>query len=408
MPIPFADWSQYTEGYLPAVATGISFDLANIIFGMVMPFYAMVGSFIGLVVTFILNPLLFKFNQLPSWESGQQTLEINFNNTVDFYFSFSIGIALAVAIVGFWGMFKSSKIKRSDLEDKELEEKMAQRGDIPNKWILITYFASSIIYITLCGYLIEWHTGVMIVLFFFAFLYTPIISYVTARLEGLCGQVVEIPFIREVTFILSGYNGVAVWFIPTPKGNYGAQTVFYKQAELTGTKFTSIWKADVVLFPIIIISVVGFSSFIWSLADIPSYVYPYAQEMWEFEAKNQSIIYSSTLGEYSIFQDALSPIKIFFGFVAGLVSFIGLALVGSPTLLCYGIVRGLNQTMPHAVIPQFLGALLGRYYFEKKFGLKFRQYAPVLSAGYFCGAGLVAMLCIGFVFLAKSASSLLY
>jgi hypothetical protein len=30
------------------------------------------------------------------------------------------------------------------------------------------------------------------------------------------------------------------------------------------------------------------------------------------------------------------------------------------------------------------------------------QYAPVLSAGYFCGAGLVSILCIGLVFISKA------
>ena len=32
----------------------------------------------------------------------------------------------------------------------------------------------------------------MVVLVFFGFLYTPLISYVTARLEGIAGQVVEV------------------------------------------------------------------------------------------------------------------------------------------------------------------------------------------------------------------------
>lgn len=105
----------------------------------------------------------------------------------------------------------------------------------------------------------------MIVMLFFGYIYTPLISYVTARLEGLAGQVVEVPYIREISFILSGYTGLAVWFIPIPMANYGAQTVFYKTAELTGTSFRSIWKVDILLFPIILIATIGFSSFVFSL-----------------------------------------------------------------------------------------------------------------------------------------------
>jgi hypothetical protein len=60
-------------------------------------------------------------------------------------------------------------------------------------------------YILVSGWLIDWHRGVMLVLLFLGFVYTPLISYVTARLEGMVGQVVEVPFIREASLILSGY-----------------------------------------------------------------------------------------------------------------------------------------------------------------------------------------------------------
>ena len=243
---------------------------------------------------------------------------------------------------------------------------------------------------------------------FFAFLYTPIISYVTARLEGLAGQVVEVPYIREIAFILSGYQGMAVWYIPIPLANYGTQTVFYKTAELTGTKFSSIWKADLLLFPIILLATIGFSSFIFSLAEIPSAVYPYTQEIWEFTAKNAALVYSSTLGGYSPFFEAFRGTFIAIGMVIGLLSFGTFALFSAPTTLCYGIVRGFNQTMPHTVIPEFIGAMLGRFYFQKKYGKNWKKYIIVISAGYFVGAGLMSMLCVGIVFLSKASGVLPY
>jgi len=45
---------------------------------------------------------------------------------------------------------------------------------------------------------------------FYGFVYTPIVSYISARLEGIIGQTVQIPFVREATFILTGYQGVAM------------------------------------------------------------------------------------------------------------------------------------------------------------------------------------------------------
>ena len=38
LPIPFVDWSPYTKDILPAVATGLSLNMAQLITGMVMPY----------------------------------------------------------------------------------------------------------------------------------------------------------------------------------------------------------------------------------------------------------------------------------------------------------------------------------------------------------------------------------
>ena len=413
LPIPFVELSHYTSGILPAVATGLSFDFTQLVIGMVLPFWAMVGSFIGLVVTFVLNPVLHHVGVLRTWVPGDSTVETMFKNTVDFYLSFGIGISLAVAVVGIWGMLRALRRKK-ELDAAEAAAGTAKpavdsgRGDIPNRWIIGIYVVATLLYIAVSGWLVDWHLGVLLVLVFFGFIYTPLISYVTARLEGIAGQVVEIPFIRELSLIVSGYHGIAVWFVPIPQGNYGTQTVLYRQAELTGTKFTSLWKAEAAIFPVMIVMTLLFASFIWGLAEIPSGVYPYAQQIWELDARNACLVFSSTAGGYSQFQQALSGTVVLIGLVLGTSVFGALSAVAAPVTLCYGVVRGLGQTLPHVIIPQFIGALLGRYYFEKKLGLQWGQYVPVLAAGVSCGFGLVSMLCIGIVFLVKSSNSMPY
>jgi hypothetical protein len=179
--------------------------------------------------------------------------------------------------------------------------------------------------------------------------------------------------------------------------------VFYKQCELTGTKFTSIWKTQVVLFPIILLSSIFFMNFIWSLNEVPSAVYPFAEEMWKLHAENACIMFTATLGEFSIFEQAFNWLFIGIGTLFGGLLFGVMTLVGAPVMLTYGVVRGLGQTMPHSVIPQFIGALLGRYYFQKRMGLKWRQYIPVVSAGFACGMGLITTVGVGITFLSKAA-----
>jgi len=410
-PIPFVDWTQKTSEQLPAVATGLSLNIGQLITGMVLPFFAMLGSFIGLIITVVANPILYSAGMLPNWESTHDTVTTLYSNTIDFYFSFSIGVAIAIALAGVWQVLRSIRAKRKlrrQQQEMRIEVEHDRgipegRGDIKLPYIIGTYLFTSSAYIIVSGFLIHWHPGVMTVLLFFAFLYTPIMSYVTARLEGLAGQVVEIPFVKEAAFILSGYTGgVKVWFLPVPIAMYGKRTVFYRQAELTGTRFWSLWKAELFLVPIVVLSSILFAQFIWSLNEIPGPEYPYADMMWELEAARRSIVYTSTLGRFSMFQEAFQWKYLAAGTGFGVVLFAVMYLMHMPIMLTYGVVRGLNQTMPHVVLPQFIGAMIGRFYFQKRMGLMWRQYIPVVMAGFACGMGLITVLSVGVNFLAKA------
>jgi hypothetical protein len=407
-PIPFVDLTTKTGDILPAVATGFAFDLGHILVGMVLPFFAMVGSFVGLVVTFIANPVLYHFGILSSWMPGDNTVATLFKNNVDFYFSFQVGIGLAIAAVGIFAVVRTVRKGFSRRNEGEFFRTPKGRGDIRPLLIIGCYLFVTLTYILVSGYLIDWHRGVMAVLFFFGFVYTPLISYVTARLEGIAGQVVEVPMVREASLILSGYKGVAVWFLPLPMANYGQMTVFYRTAELTGTRFTSIWKSTLIVMPVVLCSSILFASFIWGLAEVPSAVYPYAQTIWELEAANKTIVYSSTLGSYSIFEQAFNWTYLASGLGFGIFLFSSLSATGAPVFFTYGIVRGLGQSMPHVIIPQMIGALLGRFYFQKKLGLRWRQYVPVVAAGFACGQGLITTLCVGLTFLSRAVVQLPY
>ena len=409
LPIPWLDWTPTTGAWLPAVATGVTFDIGQLIVGMVLPYFAMVGSFLGMLATMIANPVLYHAGVLKSWNPGDGTVATLFKNNMDFYFSFGMGVALAIAAVGVVAIGRGLRdLRRRPTGAVSQYAVPAGRGDIRGRWIVAVYLVTTILYIVVSGWLISWHPGVMLVMVFYGFLYTPLISYATARLEGVAGQTVVIPMVREAAFILSGYQGVAVWFLPVPLHNYGTMTVFYRQCELTGTKFRSIWKSELILTPIILVSSLMFAHFLWRLAPVPGPQYPHAQMMWELQAENQSLIYSATLGGYSRFEEAFRWDFLLTGFGLGSLVFSSMSWLGLPTFLVYGIVRGLNQTEPHVILPQFIGALIGRFYFQRRLGLVWRQYIPVVAAGFSCGMGLVATLGIGFTFLAKSVFQLPY
>jgi hypothetical protein len=151
-----------------------------------------------------------------------------------------------------------------------------------------------------------------------------------------------------------------------------------------------------------------FSQFIWRLAPIPSSSYPYAQELWHLQALNTLLMQTSTLEGNSMFYQALSGMTVSTGIGFGLLMYMVLSLFGLPVMLIYGVVRGLGQSTPHGLVLEVAGALLGRYFFLKKYGPKWRQYAPVLLAGFSCGMGLSGMFAMGFALIMKSLSHMAY
>jgi hypothetical protein len=128
----------------------------------------------------------------------------------------------------------------------------------------------------------------------FTFIYNPFISYVNARLLGIAGQNVEIPFIKETAFILSGARGIEIWLAPIPITNVGYQAQAFRVNELTGVNFRSLLKTDLVALPVLFLLSWLFWGFIWHSSPVPSDAYPAAQINWELRTKTDTLLYTST------------------------------------------------------------------------------------------------------------------
>lgn len=422
LPLPFVDLTNYTEGVLPAVPFLISFDITFVVTGMVLPFWAMVGSFIGMCFTIVANPILQHFGVLDQWKPGIGGIQTIQTNMMDYYFSFGLGLALAIALIGFIHLFNNLRQRKADMdESKKTEINWSKlfhppkgRGDLP-LWVgLAIYLFSTCVYISVGYYLVNYRSplyGSMFPLWllcFYGFIYTPVMSYVSTRMEGVVGQQVSVPFVREASFILSGYKGAAIWFAPIPFHDYARQAQFFRTTELTGTKIYSLLKAELLIFPIMLGGTFIFSQFIWSIDNVPSEMFPYANEFWELRAYQQGLLWSATLpGEAaSPFQEAFSPLILSIGLAMALSIYFVLSRFGLPIFLVYGVVRGLDKSAPHAIVPMFIGALLGRFIFRKKFGENWPKYRIVFAAGFTAGVGLITMLSLGLVFMSKSVIKL--
>jgi hypothetical protein len=422
IPIPWVDLTPAVSKLIPAFPFNIQFDLGLLFVGMVIPFWAVIGGAVGVVMTMIMCPMLHHMGVLSHWTEQMSVVDTLYINKVDFFLSFEVGLTVAVALVSLgkilptlhkalFGRAKDTGAGTTFGEQmrngwRKLVTNNAKRGDFSIYIALLIYAGTSATWIGLSTYLIDGFPWQFFV--FYAALYTPLISYATAKLEGLCGQALSIPLIREATYILSGYHGVAIWFAPAPRFNYGTHTVEFRVLELTGTKIRSQIMTLLIGLPMIMISMVLFSQLLWFIADVPSDAYPFVQKMWDLRVKNMCLTFSATMEGGSLFMEAWNWLYFLTGLALGTCSFVFLTLLGLPTLLVFGVVRGFGQGTPAGITLELVGALIGRFYFKRKFGDMWLKYTPVLLAGFSCGIGLIGMVSIAFTIITKMMQPLVF
>ena len=282
LPIPFIDLTQNTEGILPGALTGLATDLGTMMLGFVIPFPIVMGTFISSIICHIgINPFLQKAGLLTTWRRGMGSIPTSMANSIDFWMSIGIGIAVAIAILGLSTVFKVL-FKKREKGRRGTFAPVPGRGDIPITIAIGLFIASTTGYIIICHKLVPLFPIWLFI--FYGFVWTPLNSYISARMVGLTGQGVGFPYLREATFILSGYKGVAIWWAPIPLADYGGLAQFFREVELTGTKITSMIKAEFLLLPLMLLCSLIFWAFLWKLGPIPSVLYPFAAKFWPYHA----------------------------------------------------------------------------------------------------------------------------
>lgn len=405
LPVPWIDFTRDLEKVLPTATLGIGTDLGLVLAGAVLPFWVVAGAFAGSLVQVAANPLLHHLGLLSRWRPGMDAVSTHFANDLDLWLSVYVGAGAAVALVGLW---QAGQALRGHRGARGAWEAPPGRGDFP-LWLGVgLYLLAACGYIALCLVLLEDDHFPLVFLLVFAFLLTPLVSYANARMVGLTGQSAGIPLVREGAFLLSGYRGVDIWFAPIPYGDHGRRAQFFREVELTGTRLTSIAKAELLILPIALGSGLLFWTVIWKMGPIPSIVFPYAQQYWHLFALRQFMWLSFTTEGGLRFGEVVHPLWAAGSFLLTGGALWGLAGWGAPLAGVYGFIRGL-QSLPHLLIPEMLGACLGRYWLQRRYGTEeWGRRAPILLAGFACGQGLIGMAAVGVVLIVRAVAQLPY
>jgi hypothetical protein len=414
IPIPWVDLTPQISSMFPASMLGFATDIGVIIIGFVLPFWVVVGMFVASILSQTIgNPILYKMGMLKNWEYGMSAIPTNIVTTMNFWINAFIGIGITVGLIGILTMFFTTFRKKNNKDyTKEQTSLPEGRGDYPIPFAILIWFIATLLYVVLCHKLVPSFSVMVFV--FFGFILTPFLSYASARMFGTTGSPtgVSFPFVKESTFLMSsyasGYKGSSIWFAPVPYNDFGGMPQGFRQLELTKTKFTSWYKAQIAAVVIMLLCGLLFWSIIWHFAPIPSSTYPYAQMIWPMNALFNTLWATSTLGRSSWLMHSLNVKYIFGSTLTGFILFGILSLTTLPISFFYGLVAGI-VTMPQFAIPMFIGALLSRFYFSKKIGKEtWARYAPIILAGYYCGEGLIGMFAVAIALIVKTIYHLIF
>lgn len=421
LPIPFVDFTSNVEGILPASLVSVSFDAALFLTGMVLPFTLVSGTFAAVIATSVLaGPILLRLGAFKHWTPGNGLLVNQMLLSFDFWMSVSVGLAGTVLLVGLWNMgsmfVKHARGKRpeslenggepcDDHADDPLYRKPSpERGDFPVWVAILLFIISTGGFCWLCHILVpDFPVWIVVV---FGFIWTPLHSYISGRLIGLTGRGLQTPFLKETVFILSGYKGIDIWFAPIPLGDYGGVAARFRELELTRTKFTSLIKAELLMFPIVFLSSFLFWWFFWHLNQIPSSSFPFAARLWPVAARQAYLIFTANSSASPLLLQALNPSVILGACGVGLAVYLGMGAFGLPIVFFYGMIGGVGAPL-HAGLSLFVGALVGKYYFRRRLGArKWSRYVPVVAAGFSCGMGLAGMAAVALSLIVQCAKDL--
>ncbi len=423
IPIVFIDLTPAVGSILPAVPFNLVLNFGAFLAGMMMPFWGVIGSMIGLLITWIANPILQESGVLSTWRPDMGFVNTQFSNELDFYISFGLGLTLAVTfsklMVTIGTMLKNTiRPKAKELSHqpsfiqrfregwKILVTRNRQRGDLSIFVAIFIYLGSTASWIILGSFLVRGYPWKIMI--FYAIIYTPLISYATAKLEGICGQAVNFPYLKELTILFSGHKGADIWFAPMPIQNLGQETVGFKVLELTGTKIKSQIKTLILVVPITVVASFVTSEVLWRMAPIPSRAYPFTEQMWPLRLRQWAVMRTATLEGGSQFLEALHPEYALWGFGSGSVLFALLSALGLPVMLIFGAVWGLAQSNPGAIFCTLAGALVGRFYFRRKYKEMWLKYMSVILAGFGCGLGVTTMIAMAFNVVIRMLQSTLW
>ena len=397
LPLPWADFTWFTEKYIPGALIGISTDPMSFVLGLIIPASSAFAMLLGSAMVWILLNYVFTINPhiFPLWASEYyRGMSLNTIYQRSFQriwispqFGLALGLALAlVTTIGkrVWRVLKS--ITKAGIKGRV--------EYFPSLSMGIGFFLIGSIGSSLMLYLLIPQLPLYLILMAslgvsFA------IALVAVYSIGEIGFFPQMPWPWQAIVYMTPYQGVAAW-IMSPYICYGtpgfwSQSV--KVAYLTETTPKDYFKA--ITIAVVLNAVVGLlvMDAFWRLAPIPSSAYPASIIYWPLYATNDCLFITR--------QIRLDPV-----------------LIAGSAALAYGMVVLSNiiksfpaiplimgcYMLPPQAITVFIGSFIGNYvlarYLKKEM---WESIKGVFGAGLLSGVGVFVGIYVALTLISKAA-----
>ena len=369
VPIPWYDFATLIEHNLPGAMFGVATDLSPIISAFVLSDKMILSMIVGSYAVWVFgNYLIVKYNLAlqPWWLPGMSSEFIYSRSTMYFWAVPLIGFSLAVGLM--------PVLSRPKRFLKSLSSISLMGSARVKYYILLGILVPTLLGILVYATLTDFPLYIAAPLFIFAPL---VLSMVNSQMVGETGKSIDVDVPMNLIYYASGYPGVEVWFAPTLINVEGTGWLKnFKVAELTDTPIWDLIKARIMLIPVMMIAGFLFVQLFWSLAPIPSGVYPGAQIFWRVRAINKCIWIKGR--EVGLF----NPYWLLASFVIGVAVYFIASMINVPAI---GLAAGAHTT-PHFATSLLIGLLLKMALRKYKGEIWWNKNRRLLAAG--LGVGL--------------------
>jgi len=397
IPVPWIDLNSTIEKIFPGASLGIATDLTVLATGWILPFNVAVSMFIGSFSTwFIGNNMLVNAGLFRDWTEGLSLQTVWQRSVLSFWLQPQIGMAIPVALMP---LILNPTILIRTFRGLSGRSASLKRRGLPSMKLIAPMYISGCAAMFAVNALLTEFPPLYVALITFGWNF--ILTMVSARALAETGTTIGIPHATALFYTFSGYKGVDVWFAPMDT-YFGGGTNWcshFKLADLTQTKITSFVKADILGSVLAWIASFIFMQIFWSIASIPSTLYRAVDIFWPTNVIQKGMWVSGQL----ITETSVTPLlgSMAIGVILGVVprlSFIPIISQINPI----SIVAGMMAPIPGSVT-LLIGALLGKFVFERKFGTESWKKSKVsLAAGVFLGESIMITLGVALMMIPKA------